>query len=267
MVVTLAVGIGACITTLTVLRLLSGDPIPQKSARLFSPQLDPFGSTLTASAPKRPQTLMSYRDAMALLHAHRAQMQTVTAGTPIKIAPAGTQRHPFFSDGVMTTPDFFRMFDAPFEYGGSWDAADETSGSRKVVIADFLNQKLFGGGNSVGRSLRIKDHDYRVVGVLGHWAPQPHFYVMGSRGVYGDGDGVFVPLSTALDDGMQPASLNCYARGDFSQLRTAPCMWLIPWCSSRIHRRPRPTSAFFPTTWPRRCRQDDCIGMTWRCRI
>ena len=35
MIATLALGIGASITTLTVLRLLSGDPLPQKSGRLF----------------------------------------------------------------------------------------------------------------------------------------------------------------------------------------------------------------------------------------
>ena len=41
MVLALALGIGASITTLTVLRLLSGDPLPQKSAQLFYPQIDP----------------------------------------------------------------------------------------------------------------------------------------------------------------------------------------------------------------------------------
>ncbi|MEO7053145.1 MAG: ABC transporter permease, partial [Rhodanobacter sp.] len=32
MVLALGLGIGACITTLTVLKLLSGDPMPQKSS-------------------------------------------------------------------------------------------------------------------------------------------------------------------------------------------------------------------------------------------
>ena len=42
MVLALALGIGATITTLTVLKLLSGDPLPQKSTQLFYPQLDPY---------------------------------------------------------------------------------------------------------------------------------------------------------------------------------------------------------------------------------
>ena len=40
MVLALALGIGACMTTLTVYHVLSGDPIPHKSERLFNVQLD-----------------------------------------------------------------------------------------------------------------------------------------------------------------------------------------------------------------------------------
>ncbi|REM04433.1 ABC transporter permease, partial [Mycobacterium tuberculosis] len=41
MVIAIALGIGASMTTLTVFHVLSGDPIPQKSDRLFSVQIDP----------------------------------------------------------------------------------------------------------------------------------------------------------------------------------------------------------------------------------
>ena len=41
MVLAIALGIGASMTTLTIFHVLSGDPIPQKSDRLFTPQLDP----------------------------------------------------------------------------------------------------------------------------------------------------------------------------------------------------------------------------------
>ena len=39
MVLAIALGIGATMTTLTVFHVLSGDPIPQKSGRLFYVQL------------------------------------------------------------------------------------------------------------------------------------------------------------------------------------------------------------------------------------
>ena len=69
MVLALGLGIGASITTLTVLKLLSGDPLPQKSARLFVPELDPLptDNTPPADLMRRWGNLMTYTDAMNLL--------------------------------------------------------------------------------------------------------------------------------------------------------------------------------------------------------
>jgi len=115
MVLALGLGIGACITTLTVLKLLSGDPLPQKSAHLFYPQVDPFSMDGYVEGETKPQTTMTYTDAMNLLHARKATHQAVMAMTGAKIAPPRANTHPFYSDGVMTTSDFFGMFDAPFQ--------------------------------------------------------------------------------------------------------------------------------------------------------
>ena len=41
MIVAIAVGIGASMTTLTVMHLLSGDPLPGRSQHIFYPQVDP----------------------------------------------------------------------------------------------------------------------------------------------------------------------------------------------------------------------------------
>lgn len=231
MVLTLAAGIGACITTLTVLRLLSGDPLPQKSSRVFYPQVDPNSRDGYVPGQTKPAMLMSYVDAMNLLKAHRASRQAAMALISAKIAPTRANQHPFFSDAVMTTSDFFSMFDVPFQYGGAWNAADGEARARVVVIADALNQRLFGGGNSVGRRLRLGKHDYRVVGVLKPWSLQPRFYELGlGREIYGDGDGLFLPLRTAREDGMGPGNINCYAAVDnIKKLETAPCTWLGVW--------------------------------------
>src|SRR5215218_359789 len=40
MVITLAVGVAASVATLTILHVMSGDPIPHKSDRLFVPLID-----------------------------------------------------------------------------------------------------------------------------------------------------------------------------------------------------------------------------------
>ncbi|HET6431738.1 ABC transporter permease [Dyella sp.] len=231
MVLALALGIGASITTLTVLRLLSGDPLPQKSARLYYPQLDPNDKDGYVAGESKPPPTMTYVDAMSLLHARRATRQAVMALTQAKIVPQQANAHPFFSDGVMTTADFFAMFDARFQYGSGWTAEDDERGAPRVVIAGFLNDKLFGGADSVGRTIRLNDHDFRVAGVLEPWAPQPRFYTQGLGGrSYGDGDAVFLPLKTARDLKMSPQDTECYAEvPDFTHVETAPCMWLGFW--------------------------------------
>lgn len=228
MVLALALGIGASITTLTVLKLLSGDPLPQKSARLFAPEVNPFPAAVTAPAGKvfaSMGNLMSYTDAMNLLHAKRAERQAVTARTQAKIAPKRLNDHPFYSNGVMTTADFFPMFDAPFQYGSGWSAEDGENRARVAVIAGFLNDKLFGGRDSVGQTIRVNDHDYRIIGVLKYWAPQPRFYAVGLGGrSYGNGDAVFLPLQSAIPDKMNPQNVNCWAAdADMKHIATAPC--------------------------------------------
>ena len=40
MVLTLAIGVAASVSTLTILHVMSGDPIPHKSGRLFVPHFD-----------------------------------------------------------------------------------------------------------------------------------------------------------------------------------------------------------------------------------
>jgi putative ABC transport system permease protein len=231
MILALALGIGACITTLTVLKLLSGDPLPQKSAQLFYPRLDPVPLNGYSAAQTKPQSTMTYPDAMNLLHAHKATHQVVIATTLAKIAPKRVNARPFYSGGVMATSDFFDMFDAPFQYGGGWTAADDEGRARVVVIADFLNDKLFDGANSVGKIVRIEDHDFRIVGVLKHWAPQPQFYALelGAHS-YGDGSAVFLPLQSARAVDMDAGNTNCFdVVTDIRKLETQPCLWLGFW--------------------------------------
>ena len=234
MVLALGLGIGASITTLTVLKLLSGDPLPQKSARIFAPEIDPLPAAIHTQPEKlwaRWGNLMTYTDAMNLLHARKGEGQAVMALTQDKIAPRTPGQHPFFSDGVITTSDFFAMFDASFQYGSGWSAEDDENRSRVAVIAGFLNDKLFGGANSVGKILRINDHDYRIVGVLKPWAPQPRFYAvsLGGRG-YGNGDAVFLPLQSALADQANTQTVNCFDTGvDINHLETSPCAWVSLW--------------------------------------
>src|SRR5262245_6111546 len=63
MVLTLAVGVAASISTLTILHVMSGNPIPHKSARLLVPLIDngPAKGYVPGEPPQDKQT--TYIDA------------------------------------------------------------------------------------------------------------------------------------------------------------------------------------------------------------
>jgi putative ABC transport system permease protein len=100
---------------------------------------------------------------------------------------------PFAADIRMVFSDFFPMFEIPFQYGSGWDKAADAKPEQVVVIDQAMNQKLFGGGNSVGRSIRLDERDYKVIGVIGAWKPPFRFYDV-SQGPAAV-EGIFMPFN------------------------------------------------------------------------
>jgi putative ABC transport system permease protein len=230
MVVAVALGIGASMTTLTVLHVLSGDPVPGRSAQLYYPQIDP--QDLDGYDPQiEPPRQVTWIDGMNLLRAKRADRQALMTGGAVPVQPAQADLDPFFSSARYTTADFFAMFDVPFLYGHGWSASEDDARARVAVITRELNDKLFGGKDSVGESVRVNDADLRVVGVLDAWRPNPHFYDL-NMGRYEDSEDVFVPLSTSRDLKLgRNGSMDCWGdgSGDPDQLESASCVWLQFW--------------------------------------
>ncbi|HEY1589591.1 MAG TPA: ABC transporter permease [Rhodanobacter sp.] len=235
MVLAIAVGIGASMTTLTVMHLLSGDPVPTRSGTLFYPQVDPDPSP----GQKQPYDMMDYRSALDLWSAHRADRQAMVTSSQLRLTAPQVNLPPLMAQMLSTTSDFFPMFDVPFRYGGSWTAQDDANRTRVAVISSDLNDKLFNGANSVGRTLRLKDTDVRIIGVLAPWRPSPQFYdVAGGRFSNGDTasfyskpEDVFVPFQSSLEinaGGFQP--FTCWSMPDDPvHLQNSPCLWVVLW--------------------------------------
>ncbi|MER2177434.1 MAG: ABC transporter permease [Stenotrophomonas maltophilia] len=231
MVVAIALGIGASMTTLTVFHVLSGDPIPSKSDRLFYAQIDPRPRSgyLTNEEPEEQMTRF---DAEKLLREKHAERQAMMSGGNATVEPESSTLKPFSVDGRWATADFFPMFEIPLQYGRPWTAADDENHARVVVLSKTINDKLFNGGNSVGREIRVSGHSLRVIGVMSHWQAEPHFFDL-TLGTYGNEEDLFIPFSTAMDlEFGSNGNMNCFrdgAPGADSNSVNAPCAWIQYW--------------------------------------
>ncbi|AER57576.1 hypothetical protein DSC_14660 [Pseudoxanthomonas spadix BD-a59] len=230
MVLAIALGIGASMTTLTVFHVLSGDPIPAKSERLFRVQLDPEG--IDGYTPgEEPQRDLNRYDGETLLLQKQGKRQALMSGGSVTVEPAGGALRPFMLDARYTSADFFAMFEVPFLFGHGWSANEDAGQARVAVIARTLNDKLFNGADSTGRTLRIDGHDFQIVGVINDWKPKPLFYDP-DIGTYDTEEQVFEPFQTAIGlEQERNGSMNCYgatATVD-GTAREAPCAWAQYW--------------------------------------
>src|SRR5271156_6604693 len=98
MIAAIGVGIGASMTTLTVFRAMSGDPIPEKSRQLFAVQIgnwDPQRRRGLNGDPEGLQPQLTYTDIMALMKAHVAPRQVAMYVTGFALTPSNPEVRPF----------------------------------------------------------------------------------------------------------------------------------------------------------------------------
>jgi len=233
MVFAIGVGVAASATTFAVFHAASGNPLPDKSAQLFTPQIDIWGPASRSAGRDLPDAL-SYTDAMALMRDHKAARQTAIYPVASTAIPEDATREPFAVNGYAAYADFFPMFEAPFLYGDGWDASQDEAHAGVVVISRALNQQLFGGANSVGRTIRLDDNDYRVVGVLDTWNPRPRFYDVNNSDGFSDPPDFFVPFTRAIDLQTETnGNSNCYGSagraGGWQGWIQSDCVWVSLW--------------------------------------
>jgi len=233
MVVAIGFGVAASMITYSVFRAVSGNPIPDKSAQLFTPQVDSWGPQQSFDGDGEPPRALNYVDAMALMHAHAAKRQTMLYPVQLSLMPGGNRSLPLKVEGYAVYADFFPMFEVPFRYGNGWGAAQDESRAPVIVLSEEFNRKLFGDASSIGREINFDGHDYRIVGVTRHWDPVPRFYsLFGSSGFEEPAD-FYLPFTRALDLQIDTAGNNSCRkvstmRGWDDWLRS-DCVWVTPW--------------------------------------
>ena len=236
MVAAIAVGIGASMSIITVNYIMSSDPIPQKSDQLFYVQVDNWDPNNQDEGGFEPVDQVTYLDAMALMKAGKAYRQVASNRTGLVLEPQGDDEMPFSVDTRSTWADFFPMFELPFLYGSGWDDTADQNLERVVVLNKEINERVFGGEDSVGRSVRLNGMDFRVVGVLDEYQPVPKFYDV-TNDPFGEVEDIFIPFNVSIEyEFPRNGNTNCWKAPDGDGIEAflnSECVFIQFWAELR----------------------------------
>ncbi|MFZ6813856.1 ABC transporter permease [Undibacterium sp. Rencai35W] len=233
MILTLAIGVAASISTLTILHVMSGDPIPHKSDRLFAPILDNGPKEGHTPGDKVNDHQLTYKDVINLLASKQGVRSTGLYSILANVEPSRKDLNVIEFEGLAATSDMFAMFDVPFKFGQGWQASEDASAADVVVLSNKTADKLFGAVNPVGQRIRMMGGDYTVVGVTEKWLPQPRFYYYnGSDSAFTDEAEFIIPLSNSIRrEATHAGGMSCsfpYEPGWQGRL-DSECTWMHFW--------------------------------------
>jgi putative ABC transport system permease protein len=195
MIGAVALGIAVCVMTLTMYRAMSGNPIWWKNDVLYAVTMDFWDPQQSADEerPQLPPPQLTYRDATAVFRSDIPRRKVIMYKATGILSVEGQQAKPERAMTRVTSKDFFAAFDVPFQYGAAWTDAADAGPEPVLVLSRRLNEKLFGGANSVGRRIRWNDHEFRIVGIRDHWMPLPSFYDV-NNGSLEEAEDVYIPF-------------------------------------------------------------------------
>jgi putative ABC transport system permease protein len=221
---------------MTIYHSMSSNPIWWKNDVLYSVTLDSWSPDEPAEKkrPHLPPAQLTFRDAQAILRSDIPKHTTImykAGGIVSGDGPRGPIP-PTNAITRITTGDFFPMFDVPFLYGGGWNRRADLGPEPVMVVSAELNRKLFGGIDSVGRSLRWNDREFRIVGVMDDWNPMPKFYDVNNN-PFEETEHVFVPWGWGeAAEALSYGNTNCWKADDFSSIEkflASECIWIQGW--------------------------------------
>jgi len=236
MVAAIAIGIGACMSIVTIRHVMSDNPVAHKNDVLYHVQLDSWNPDDPYEEPNEPPEQVTYLDSTNLLQANRAYRHAVSFKSSRVVQPAGEGARPFREDVRATTADFFAMFDVPIRFGSGWDASADQTEERVVVLSAAMNDRLFGGENSVGQMITLNNESFRITGVLDEWMPIPKFYDLNNN-PYEGAENLFLPFSVAVTGEWGSAGNNsCWKSpegGTYAAYLASECIWIQMWVELR----------------------------------
>lgn len=234
MVIGIALGIAVCTITFTIYHAMATNPIAWKNDELYAVTVDSWDPTEPANEkqPEMPPEQLTYRDAVALQKSDIPRNSIVMFRSERVLDSDVPGKKPFRAILRVTGGGFFPMFETPFLFGSGWNAAADAGTEPVIVLSRESNDKAFGGENSVGRTVRLGDNEFRVVGVLDDWQPAPKFYDV-NNGSFDDAEDAYIPFGwgETLELG-SVGNTNCWKSQPIESFRdflNSECIWVQMW--------------------------------------
>lgn len=241
MVLTIAVGLGLFTTIQTISYYSSDIPIQHKSQNIYLVTMD--HRETSADPIERPTQMpdTTYKDVMNLINAPVPGVSyTINWNSYGVINRDADTETAVRSEILVTDAAFFNMFETPFLYGGGWSSEADEKGDAVIVISRAMNDRLFGGIDSVGQTIRVNTDTLTVVGVTKDWNITRRFYDR----TYAPGyiHDFFVPTGYAINSDIpRNENFDCWetekeARFEFendkwTQLINSECGWMRLWAA------------------------------------
>ncbi len=191
----IALGITISTSFIAIYHLLSRHPLPSKRDTLHYVRMDSWDPLHPYPGDKpTPPPQMTYQDVRRLMQSDIPVRQTVGYESRLYVYPDPKVSRPFRASTRMAMSDFFEIFEVPFQYGGPWGREADEKLEQVVVLDQATNDRLFGGRDSVGESIRIEDREFRVVGVMARWRPAPRVFDL-THDVFQPPENIFIPFN------------------------------------------------------------------------
>jgi putative ABC transport system permease protein len=191
----IALGVGVSTIFSAARHAFARDPIPHKSSVLHYVRLDSWDPAKPYPAKEEgaPPTQITYRDMVEIMKSSIPVRQSGMFLAGLYVFPDPKLGKPRKEPVRMCFSDFFPMFDVPFRFGSGWDKKADEGPEPVVVLSEDMNETLFGGANSVGRTVRIEGREFRVVGVMDRWRPSIRFYDL-TTNIVAPVESIFMPF-------------------------------------------------------------------------
>jgi putative ABC transport system permease protein len=248
-ILTLALGLAAVMTMLTLLAMLQADPLPGISQNLYLGWVDARDLPKPGEPPDDNSSIPQFPmlkqvDVDALVDAHPQLRIGALAQLPLLQLSSEDGKHNESVQALATRGPILSMFGVPLLHGRYWTAQEEKSQAHVIILNKDISLKLFGDENGVGRDVRSGTTLFRVIGISGKWNPQPHFHNVAngmgawmgksnngeqaflSAAVTGDAD-VSIFGGATCDDPSGNGGLQ------FGHMDLPHCRWLTPWAELR----------------------------------